>query len=293
MNKQESTLINDYKFCQSVIKKYSKSFYYAFSTLPEDDARAVYAVYAFCRMADDAIDEADSEEEAIAGLEALRGELNGFCIGDIHDAPMWRALDDVRNRYDLDLEMLYAQIAGQASDVHFRQPEDLEDLFEYSRKVAGSVGRLLLPILSDDTTQERQLNAENLGVAMQLTNILRDVGEDIDIHGRVYIPKSVLDQYGYSHEELKNGELNAGFINVWEHLAGEAEALYDGFQDEIIHYKKEARVPLMLSMSVYREILTEVRHNDYDCFKRRNFVSMKRKMEIKNQVNENLKSLEN
>jgi phytoene synthase len=292
MNNSAPSLIGDYKYCQSVIKKYSKSFYYAFSALPEEDARAVYAVYAFCRMADDAIDEAYDSEEALENLDELRVQLDGFCKGDITDAPMWRALNDVRSRYDLDLSMLYAQIEGQASDVHFEQPEEFEDLIDYSRKVAGSVGRLLLPILSEDTSAERQRHAENLGVAMQITNILRDVGEDIDLHDRVYIPKSVLDEAGYSSEQLRNGELNGEFIDVWEHLAHEAEALYDGFRNEIIHYKNEARMPLLLSLSVYQEILTEVRKNDYDCFQRRNFVPMKRKREIKKQVDESLKSLE-
>lgn len=292
MKNSESILKSDYKFCQSVIKKYSKSFYYAFSKLPEDDARAVYAVYTYCRMADDAIDEADSKEEAMRNLDELRVDLDEFCKGNIPDTPMWRALNDVRNRYEMDISMMYAQIVGQESDVHFRQPENFDDLIEYSRKVAGSVGRLLLPILSENTTHERQKNAENLGVAMQITNILRDVGEDIDIHDRIYIPGSVLNRFEYSHEQLKSHELNEAFINLWEHLASEAEALYDGFHDEIIHYKKEARLPLLLSMSVYREILAEVRNNDYDCFNRRNFVSMKRKMEIKNEVSENLKILE-
>ena len=91
---------------------------------------------------------------------------------------------------------------------------------------------------------------------------------------------------------MRNRELNGEFIDVWEHLAHEAEALYDGFRNEIIHYKNEARMPLLLSLSVYREILTEVRKNDYDCFQRRNFVPMKRKREIKKQVDESLKSLE-
>ncbi len=292
MNNSAPVLIDDYKYCQSVIKKYSKSFYYAFSALPEDDARAVYAVYAFCRMADDAIDEADSKTEAMNNLEKLRMQLDGFCKGEVADTPMWRALDDVRKRYDLDLDMLYTQIDGQASDVHFRQPENFEALLDYSRKVAGSVGRLLLPIISDDCSKERRVNAEKLGVAMQITNILRDVGEDIDIHDRIYIPKTVFDQYGYSAGQLRNAELNTAFIDVWEHLAREAETLYDSFHDEIGHYKKEARLPLLLSMSVYREILTEVRKNNHDCFKRRNFVSMKRKIEIKDQVDESLKSLE-
>lgn len=292
MNESIASLKDDYKHCQSVIKKYSKSFYYAFSNLPEKDAQAVYAVYAYCRLADDAVDEAEDRAAALENLNKLRRQLDEFCNGVVPDEPMWRALNDVRNRYELDISMLYTQLEGQETDLHFSQPPNMKELREYSKKVAGSVGRLLLPILSDDCSKHMQEKAEQLGIAMQITNILRDVGEDIEMHQRVYIPESVLDQYDHSVEALENSTVNQDFIDAWEYLAGEAEMIYDDFRAEIINYKREARLPLLVSLSVYREILNEVRKNGYNCLKKRNAVPMARKLEIKSEEKYFLKTLE-
>ncbi|MFC3419390.1 phytoene/squalene synthase family protein [Salinicoccus hispanicus] len=277
------SLENDYKICESIIKEHSKSFYYAFSSLPELDAKAVYAIYAFCRMADDAIDHAEGTGERLENLRKLEADLDDFVEGVPPDTPMWRALQDTCERYAIDKSMLYAQIRGQEMDVNFEQPKDMKALIDYSNHVAGSVGRLLLPILCDDPGTERKINAEKLGVAMQLTNILRDVGEDMRQHGRVYIPSSVLKEHGCAMNQIEQGKIDQVFINVWEDLAAQAETLYDDFRSEIIHYKEEARLPLLMSLSVYREILDEVRKNRYDCFTKRNIVSMARKMKIRNE----------
>ena len=287
------SLESDYRLCQSLIKQHSKSFYYAFSTLPRTDANAVYAIYAFCRIADDAIDQADDAETGGANLRQLKAELDAFVSGNVPQAPMWRALGDVVERYDIDEAMLYAQIRGQEMDVHFEQPKEMDDLIHYSSHVAGSVGKLLLPILSDDLSEERKANAEKLGIAMQITNILRDIGEDIRDHGRVYIPASLLNEYGCSMTQLKAQKIDQAFMDVWEHLAKEAEALYDDFRKEILHYKEDSQLPLLVSLSVYREILNEVRSNDYDCFSKRNAVSMARKMKIRNEEIQFLKSIKN
>lgn len=285
------SLEQDYKICESIIKEHSKSFYYAFSSLPEMDAKAVYAIYAFCRMADDAIDHAEDRGHRLENLGKLESDLNAFIAGSPPNTPMWRALQDTCSRYDIDESMLYAQIRGQEMDVNFEQPEDLEALIHYSNHVAGSVGRLLLPILCIDPSAERKINAEKLGVAMQLTNILRDVGEDLRQHGRVYIPTATLEHHGCAMDQIEQGKADQAFINVWEDLAGEAEALYDGFRSEIGHYKTEAQLPLLMSLSVYREILNEVRKNRYDCFTKRNVVSMARKMKIRNEEIRFLKKL--
>lgn len=285
-------LKSDYNHCQNIIKHHSKSFYYAFSSLPEKDANAVYAIYAFCRTADDAIDHAKDMESRILNLEKLEKELDAFLNGTVPNAPMWRALADVMDCYDIDSSMLYTQLDGQRMDIRFSQPEDLDDLIHYSNHVAGSVGRLLLPILSNDLTDPRMKNAEKLGVAMQITNILRDIGEDHRDHGRIYIPKSVLEKHDYTEEQLAAGEINGNFRTMWEDLAGTAERLYDTAREEITYYKPEARLPLLLSLSIYREILDEVRHNEYDCFSKRNSVSLAKKIKIREAEKIYIKTLE-
>lgn len=159
-----STIDKDYQYCEAVIKQHSKSFYYGFKQLPENDAKAVYAVYAFCRMADDMVDQKGSVQYRKAELDRLSNQFTQFEQGLIIDQPMWRALADVRYRYPLEISAFKMQLAGQQMDLVYTQPETMADLERYSKYVAGSVGRMLLPILSEDVTLELKQNAEKLGV---------------------------------------------------------------------------------------------------------------------------------
>ncbi|KAA1039593.1 phytoene/squalene synthase family protein [Macrococcus equipercicus] len=276
-------LNKDYEYCQKVIKQHSKSFYYAFKELPAEDANAVYAVYAFCRFADDVVDEAESIEQSISGLNRLKEDLKRFAAGAEINHPMWRALRDVHTRYSLDLEMFTWQLAGQEQDINFRQPDTLADLIDYSVKVAGSVGRMLLPILARHPNEAMKKEAEQLGVAMQITNILRDVGEDYREHQRIYIPVEVVEKYGCARA-IEEGKANSAFIEMWEYLACYAEDIYDKFYHSIKYYNKEGQLPLLLSAMVYRAILDEVRANQYDCLTCRNKVSLANKLMIRNRA---------
>ncbi|MFC6293416.1 phytoene synthase [Macrococcus epidermidis] len=268
-----NAIYTDYKYCREIIKRHSKSFYYAFKQLPEDDANAVYAIYTFCRMADDIVDRTASVDYRKAVLDTFNSKLLQFEEGILIDEPMWRALKDVHQRYPLDLTAFKMQITGQQMDLMYTQPETIKDIERYSLYVAGSVGRMLLPILSTNVTLEMKENAEKLGIAMQITNILRDIGEDFKRYQRVYIPKQIMNKFNYTNQQLASFEINSDFINMWEYLAEYAETLYDEFLHYINQYHIHARLPLLLSMLVYKEILNEVRRNNYDCLTKRNHVS--------------------
>lgn len=109
----------DYEYCEEIIKVHSKSFNFAFSKLPKEKAQAVYAIYAFCRQADDSIDEASSPLEQKQALDELKKQLDLFSEGNNLDTPIWRALRDVFDRYDMSLEPFYDQLEGQTMDYHF------------------------------------------------------------------------------------------------------------------------------------------------------------------------------
>lgn len=175
---RSSTIASDYAYCEKIIKRHSKSFYYAFSNLPKDKARAVYAIYAFCRTADDSVDENKTSGLQLIALDRLTDELSHFAKGQEVDHPLWRALRDVFNRFDMDIQPFYEQLTGQRMDIHFISPSNLSTLETYSKYVAGSVGKMLLPIIASNAKTDLNRVAEDLGIAMQLTNILRDVGED-------------------------------------------------------------------------------------------------------------------
>ncbi|WP_432353266.1 phytoene/squalene synthase family protein [Sporosarcina sp. A2] len=271
---------DDFAYCEQIIKRHSKSFYYAFSRLPEEKAQAVYAIYAFCRTADDSVDENQESETQLSALDKLTSELNHFANRQEIDHPLWRALRTVFDSYDMDLEPFYDQLKGQRMDISFSTPRTLEDVETYSYYVAGSVGRMLLPIIASTSTRDCTDAAISLGVAMQLTNILRDVGEDYRDKGRIYLPSQELQKAGYRVEQLASAQITVSFIEIWEILAQRAEVLYDEFLEFIGDFDKDSQFAVLASAQVYRGILTSVRQNDYDCFARKNFVTKREMIRI-------------
>lgn len=274
---------DDFFYCERVIKKHSKSFYAAFSTLPKEEAMSVYAVYAFCRKADDLVDE-DADAE---GLAELRHQLQLFEKREEVDHPVWRALRVVFDTFDMDIDPFYDMITGQEKDLSFQQPNTQAELEEYSYYVAGTVGLMLLPLLTPNPQDLRE-EALALGTAMQITNILRDVGEDLD-NDRVYLPKEVMKKHGYTQSMLENKELNQSFIDLWEYEAAKAEKYYEQALPIIDKVNKGAKKPLLLSLLFYKEILEAVRLNEYDCFNQRSVVGKRRKLNILIQAEDMIK----
>lgn len=253
----------DFAWCEGVIRKSSRSFYRAFSLLPERKRQAVFAVYAFCRMADDAVDAYVSP----ARLESLRRDLARFCAGEAPDTALWRALGTSFARFGLDERPFFDQLEGQRRDLTFHQPRTMAELEEYSYYVAGSVGLMLLPLLAADAGVDGDLrgDAVALGVAMQLTNILRDVGEDLDA-GRVYLPASVLDAARGSRASLAARRADGAFCAAWEAVARRSEELYRPLERDIARLDEDSRLPVLSSLYLYRGILDAVRAAGYRCF---------------------------
>ena len=156
---------DDFAWCEDVIRRNSHSFYRAFSLLPACKRQSVYALYAFCRLADDCVD----RDASAAKLEQVQDDLARFFAGTVVDAPLWRALDAVCSSFDLDAQPFFDMLEGQRRDLSFRQPETMGDLEEYGYYVAGSVGLMLLPILHAASPVDDGLrdSAVALGVAMQ------------------------------------------------------------------------------------------------------------------------------
>ena len=254
-----------------MIRRNSYSFYRAFSLLPACKRQSVYALYAFCRLADDCVD----RDASAAKLEQVQDDLARFFAGTVVDAPLWRALDAVCSSFDLDAQPFFDMLEGQRRDLSFRQPETMGDLEEYGYYVAGSVGLMLLPILHAASPVDDGLrdSAVALGVAMQLTNILRDVGEDLE-NGRVYLPAEVLEAASYAPERLR---------------AHAVEELYRPMERDVFELDDDSRLPTLSSLYLYRGILDEVRADGYRCFEHRAVVSKATAREL---VDEALTALE-
>lgn len=269
------SLKDDYKYCESIIKENSKTFYKAFSLLKKEKANAIYSVYAYCRVTDDSIDVYHSPKR----LQILEKKLNDFEEGNTPDEPLWRALEDVFERYKMNIKPFYEMIEGQKMDIKYSQPETQENLLNYCYYVAGTVGKMLLPIIASEKYDEIDIDKIKLGEAMQITNILRDIGEDFE-NGRIYIPKKIMAGYNYSENDLKNKVINDNFIKMWEYEAKQAQEMYDDFYNYIDYFDKDSKKPVLASAKLYNAILDAVRKNGYNCLTERNYVKNIEKMKI-------------
>lgn len=264
----------DFKYCENIIKNSSKSFYKAFSKLPKDKSEAIYAVYAFCRIIDDIIDIKKDKK----CLEKFERDFINFKDGKNIEEPMWRALRVVFNKYEMSYKPFQDMIKGQYMDLDFKQPSTQENLEEYCYYVAGTVGLMILPILSK-THKELEGVALDLGKAMQITNILRDIGEDYD-NNRIYLPINLMKKHGYNEDNLARKIVDDDFISLWEYEASRAEELYQRVLNKIKLFDSDSILPVLLSLYFYREILFEVRENGYNCLKKRNYISGKKRIRL-------------
>ena len=267
------SLDNDFLYCKEIIKENSKSFYKAFSRLPKDKANAIFAVYAFCRTADDLIDLRNDAER----LNLFKDELSLFSKGEIVDKPLWRALEEVFKNYNMDIKPFFEMIEGQLMDANFKNIETQDELIDYCYYVAGTVGLMILPILSTKHHKELEEVAVKLGTAMQITNILRDIGEDLKIN-RIYIPKEIMDKFNYSSLDLSSNLINNNFIKLWEYEAKISEELYKEAYKKIKLFDKDSSGAVLLAATLYKEILNSVRKNNYDCLTKRNYVGIYKKI---------------
>ena len=198
-----------YEHCEAVTRANARNFYYGIRLLPGPRRSAMCAIYSFARRVDDIADGPGTAEEKLAGLRAAADDLHR--LGAPTDDRVMLALADAADRFPIPLDAFDDLIEGARMDVVGARYERYGDLITYCRRVAGSIGRLSLGVFgpADDTDADRR--ADDLGVAMQLTNILRDVGEDLAA-GRVYLPDEDLAAFGCDFAGRPAPDALAGLI---------------------------------------------------------------------------------
>ncbi|TYP79509.1 phytoene/squalene synthase family protein [Paenibacillus methanolicus] len=249
--------------CEAAIAQGSKSFYNAFRHLPSPRREAVYVIYAFCRMIDDSIDEPWKSPYSLDELERHLKELHRASGHFI-----WPALRWLFAAFPLSKEPFYRQMEGQRLDLSLTHYSTMEELERYCYLVAGTVGEMLLPVLHDQPGPEVTAAGIYLGQAMQIVNIVRDIGEDMN-RGRRYVPAALLAQHGYGEEEFKAKQINEAFRAIIRDLTALADRWFARGLAQLDGYPASSAFAIELAAAYYRGILDEVRVNRYQVFHRR------------------------
>ncbi len=203
-------LAQAYAHCAAVARAEAKNFYYGFLLLPPRQRQAIYAAYAFARLCDDIVDDGGLPEEAkAAGLDRLRAQLRQ-CLAGQPEGPVFTALHDAVITFDIPHEYLFLLIDGVEMDLRQRRYATFRELERYCYLVASVVGLICIEIFGYRGGDEARRRAVDLGIALQLTNILRDVQEDL-ARDRIYIPLEEIAAFGYSEEALRRGEADPTF----------------------------------------------------------------------------------
>jgi len=273
-------LAESYRFCGAVSRREAKNFYYSFLLLPPARRRSMCALYAFLRRTDDLADEPGPADGKRRSLDAWRADLDRALAGSPDAWPGLPALADAVRRHAIPPRHLHEVIDGVVMDLEPRPFATFDDLYAYCYKVASAVGLSCIHIWgfqSDDGRAERL--AESCGVALQLTNILRDVREDA-LLGRIYLPREDLDRFGVAPEELSAPRPGARLRALFEFQARRAYNYYREGDPLVRLVAPVGRPVLRTIVGVYRSLLDEIARRDYDVLAGRVSLPAWRKMAI-------------
>lgn len=254
------------EYCQQKTAQSGSSFYYSFLFLPPERRRAITALYAFCREVDDTVDECTDESVARIKLAWWRKEIAGMYEGR-QSHPVTQALQPHLAPYNLQEKHLQAIIDGMEMDLNQSRYLDYVALQRYCWHVASVVGILSASIFGA-TRPETLQYAEKLGHAFQLTNIIRDVGEDAR-KGRIYLPISELQQFNVTAADLLNAKHSENFEQLMKFQVARAQAAYDEAFALLPKEDRRAQRPGLMMAAIYRTLLTEVEADGYHVLKQR------------------------
>lgn len=251
-----------YRVCRQLTRHHSKSFFFSTQFLPAEKRSGIHALYAFCRSSDDTVDMAlDHPAHALA--EWVRQVR--LSSPPPHN-PVLLAWHDTRTRHNIPTTLEDELLAGVAMDLTINRYATFNDLWLYCYRVASVVGLLSMCILG--ATPGAEPYAIKLGVALQMTNILRDVGEDAQ-RGRVYLPEEDMARFGVSDHDILTGTQNERFTALMRYEIARTHRLYEESWPGIALLPTDSRFAVGIASQVYRGILDKVEENNYDVFTRR------------------------
>jgi 15-cis-phytoene synthase len=264
------SLATAYHHCRDITRHHSKSFFLATRLLPPVKRQAMEALYAFCRTSDDAVDANVDAVNSLARWVALTRHP-----APPSDQPVLLAWADTCERYNLPCELANELLAGVAMDLSTSRYETFAELWVYCYRVASVVGLISMRIIGYE--QGADVYAIRLGIALQLTNILRDIGEDAQ-RGRIYLPLEDLRRFGLTEADILNGVRDDRFRALTRYQIDRAEQLYRSSWPGIALLHPDGQMAVAAAALLYRGILGKIVANDFDVFGRRAHLSTAEKL---------------
>jgi len=265
------------EYCQQKAARSGSSFYYSFLFLPPERRRAITALYAFCREVDDVVDEVSDVGVARTKLAWWRTEVANLFAGHPQH-PVTRALEPFIAPYGLDAGRMNEIIDGMEMDLVHHRYADFEALKLYCHRAAGVVGQLSASIFGYANASTLEY-AEALGLAFQLTNIIRDVGEDAR-RERVYLPADELSRFGITPEDLLHGRGGARFAELMHFQAERARSYYELAHSRLAPEDRASQRPGLIMAAIYRTLLDEIERDGFRVLDRRVALTPLRKLWI-------------
>jgi len=278
-----SQLDQAYEICRKETQKWAKTFYLGTLLLSPEKRKAIWAIYVWCRRTDEIMDSIEastkSPDELSDILDEWEENTKNVFKGNIK-SELDSVLLDTIEKYPQSIQPYLDMIDGQRMDLNKFRYKDFEELKLYCYRVAGTVGLMTQNVMGIDSAYtsapwsampEPSEAAIALGIANQLTNILRDVGEDRQ-RGRIYLPQTDIEKFNYSEEELIKGKINKQWKALMNFQLTRAREWFQKSEDGIKWLSSDARWPVWTSLRLYRGILDSIERLDYDVFNNRAFV---------------------
>jgi len=275
------SLSEAYEVCRHITAKYAKTFYLGTMLTSRPKRRALWALYAWCRRTDELVDGVHAETTTPDTLLDWEKQLEAAFAGKATNAPDL-ALADTIKRYPIAIQPFKDMVAGMRMDLSYDRYQTFDDLHLYCYRVAGTVGLMSAAVMGFETSDPNVIATATeaaiaLGVAMQLTNILRDIGEDAE-RGRIYLPLEDLRNFNYSEQDLFNCVVDERWENLMQFQVQRARQFYTQAEKGISALCRDSRWPVWSSLMLYRNILNAIEQNNYEVFGKRAYVSTSNKL---------------
>lgn len=280
------TLRIAYKQCRSITRDYAKTFYMATRFLPNDKQRSIFAIYTLCRYVDNLVDDqkdvlnesGTNITDPVSKLQAFKETLTKAYDGCQMNDPVLTAIMDSLLSSGIPLRYPLELISGVEMDLVKSRYQTFEEVYDYSYKVASIVGLMTSEVFGY-TNPKALDHAVDLGIAMQLTNILRDIGEDLK-RDRIYLAQDEMLQFNLTEEDLFQHSMTERFIDFMKYQIDRTREYYTSAKEGVDMLSKDSRLPVWLALENYSRILLKIEQNGYNVFSQRAHLTSVEKFSI-------------